>query len=161
VAETLTQQGDPTRRSWRDLRLLRIAGALLIAACPLGLLVAILITQGEVDLLGHGFPALGFFYLVALVWLGISAGIHLGVVRIRGQVTRRQCLIWNVVTSFLPPLLLEALALVAEIVDGSRIDWLEDLAGIAFRAVLFVTVGVLNGWIYWRIGMRPSTSQPS
>ncbi len=154
------QQQQPNRRLWRELRLARVGGSLLVTAIPLAFgITAALIVHAEVDLSDAGPMALIVAYPLALAVAAICICFHLVLIRIRREVTRRQCLVWGVATAILAELSLGAIASLAE--DGLG-DAYGNIAlnGLILLALFFLPAGLLSGWIYWRIGIRPRPRAP-
>jgi hypothetical protein len=151
------EQPNPTVRQWRDLRLLRISGALLIAALPLAAAFVVVAIISGADVSAHeDRVALVFAYPIALVWMGFCAGGHLGLMRVRGYTTRRQCLVWGPMTGLLAETAFIAITYDWSLVDDQADYWDDSLLPIAFVTALFILAGLLSGWIYWRLGIRPS-----
>jgi hypothetical protein len=157
-AEEARDDGDemtanPNRRLWRDLKLLRIAGALPVAAIPLAIalmVTAIVLFDGPTRS-ETSFADLPLIYALAFIPAIISGAIHLGVARIRGFATRRQCLLWGVSTSFL----LEA-GFFAIILGPSPAFWVPALQpAVVLGALIFFPAGLASGWVYWCLGIRP------
>jgi hypothetical protein len=158
------QQLRPNRRLWRDIRLQRVAGALLICAipCTAALVIAGLAlfdteSNGEM-----GFAEFSLVYVIALLIALTCTGLHLGFARIRGFATRPQCLTLGLATG-----LLCALAFYASIYPYSSSDAVRRLYLVELTkplailiALLFIPAGLLSGWIYWRIGIRPRPRAP-
>jgi hypothetical protein len=161
LAQRSDEQPNPNRRLWRDLRLLRICGTILFAAIPQAIALTLLMgfeLTSDLSYLIYNYP-------LALGWLGIVTCLHLGLVRIQGYVTRRQCLIWGVSTGALAGAIILGLASAASTDDiqsvtvaaDAETDWRK---AIALLLSLFVPAGLLSGWIYWRFGIRPSSIRP-
>lgn len=148
---------NPDLRLWPELRLLRVFGALLIAAFPLAGAMAVSAVIGGADLTsGSDLFALTFAYPAALIWMGICTCLHLGLARILGQVTRRQCFIWGMTTAVVLGLAVLALAFVSpegDIRPAAGGNWRGTLEGMAMIFAPFLAAGWLSGPIYWRLGM--------
>jgi magnesium-transporting ATPase (P-type) len=162
VAEALLEQTNPNRRLWRNLRFLRIAGALLVATLPFAtaFVLTAFVVFDEDNSSDLSVAELALFYALNFIFIAICTGIHLILTRIRGFATRRQCFVWGVLTSIFVEVICLGLpiALTPE-AEQSTTGLMPVLLAAGVGGLLFLPAGLLSGWIYWRLGIRPE-SQP-
>jgi hypothetical protein len=154
-----------TERRWEDLRTWRLW--LGISLGPM-LLFALFtsITLADAQSTAGNYLWLLYFAIPSLGWPLVSGWTYLlAVVHSRGVITRRGCLLLGVTTfAVLPPTVLffatilgsrSVLADFVEELNQRPAAALSTLAWVETACVLF---GLLNGWVFWRIGVRPAVT---
>jgi hypothetical protein len=164
------------RRRWRDVSVRHVMIALLVGPIlSLALLVGIvsliaLVFRREIS----SFEESDFELCAMMVvyWMLAAWSYLLLVPRRRGIVSRVECLLLGMATMVIAPPLL---ALPWEIISsppGAKIDLVIENTLYTMRTepgwavaywlgfvILFLPLGVLSGWLLWRIGVRPAIAQ--
>jgi hypothetical protein len=146
----------PTQRRWRDLSKLRLF--LSLAAAPLlptmlGLLLVFTV-------LGHGedaFQAAGTILGAAIAWSLVAGVLYLLiVVRWRDVLGRMECLMLGIATATTLPF--AAVVLLGQDTFSLDPDSSDSTAIAAILAIMIAPFGLLGGWVFWRLGVRPSVT---
>jgi hypothetical protein len=158
----------PTQRRWQDLRTWRLCLGLslgpLVLAAPI-----VLITLADAESTAGNYLWLLIFVILGLGWSQVSGWIYLlAVVRPRGRIVRRGCLLLGVTSiALIPPI-----ALFFASLPGTQPDpgsFLEDLnqrpaaavATLVWTEMACALFGLLSGWLFWRFGVRPALTTPA
>jgi hypothetical protein len=160
----------PTQRRWGDMGKRRLSLGLAVAPVPsvaIGILLMIVVAEGIAT---PRYMAIGgvTILLAAMVWSSLVGWVYLLLVsRRRGVLSRIECLLLGIAAAFVLPPVAELLSIV--------IDWITanpdtgvpgdpwDAAGffdIFFigLAIALMPFGLLGGWIFWRVGVRPAVT---
>jgi hypothetical protein len=141
-------------RQWGDLRLLRIARTLPVAAIPFAIalvLTGIYVFNEDRSSSETTFDDYLWLATFAVAITIISGGLHLGLARIRGFASRRQALVWGVFTS-----LLIAAGFFGIALAPSPALWVRAAPTVGVLCgLVFLPAGLLGGSVYWRLGIRP------
>jgi hypothetical protein len=153
-------------RLWRDLRLWRLGIGGLIYVAFLAVVAATFIAfsgdRSYTDLPPKqlGLIVIGFVFVWPL--FGWSSWFAV-VLRMHGLIGRAHCLIAGALIAFLDPLILPVFAsLLSGGIHASVYGGLRNLIDAVWSGALIAPVGLLGGWIFWRIAIRPAPMpQPS
>jgi hypothetical protein len=161
LSSTMPHNDPALHRRWQELGKLRLFGALILAAGVPIILFATVSTlvfglQPDSSLT---FAALASALATFEIWfLCLSLSILFIISRRRDSLRRRDCFLLGM----LPYGLFPALNAVMQLgfgLDGSWIDTHEGIASITlyvvFGGIAFLPFGLLSGWIFWRVGVRP------
>jgi hypothetical protein len=158
-----------TQRRWGDLRKRRLLLGLAAAPVPsvaVGM-VLVLIMSGEFVLRMLAEATIAIL-LAAVIWSLVVGWAYLLVVaRWRGVIGRIECLLLGVAAAFVLPPLAELLSIVIDWITASPDmhipgdPW--DTAGFisaffVFLSIALMPFGLLGGWIFWRVGVRPAVT---
>ncbi len=150
-------------RLWRDLSKWKLWLALVAAPLPpliLGeLLLTVLFGAGELGMMAGILAA-------AEIWSMLLGMIYLVLARRRGYVRRLDCLLLGVVLAASLPAAALAISTAADWISGTP-DIDAGFAGDSYHGpsdgglalllgVLLVPFGMLGGWVFWRVGVRPA-----
>jgi hypothetical protein len=157
-------QADPAlERRWRDLRKGRLFAALAVAPAVSIILFAAMSTIAFGTPTDPSFKSadIGPALLTFVAWCcAISLPYLLLICRRRDCVRLRDCLLMETFAFCLfPSLNAVSLKFGLSVADGS-VDTQTGIGGIFFyvvaAALLYLPFGLLSGWMFWRIGVRPA-----
>lgn len=150
-------------RLWRDLSKWKLWLALVVAPLPPVVLGELLLT------LMFGAGGLGMMagiLAAAEIWSMLLGVIYLVLARRRGFVRRIDCLLLGVFLAFSLPAAAMATDVAIDRVFGmpeadpgfigDSYHGPSDSAFAFILGVLLVPFGMLGGWVFWRIGVRPA-----
>jgi hypothetical protein len=151
---------DPTFfRRWRDLNKWRLIGALILAGGASPILL------GTVSTLAFGpppdqfftVPALGSALLTFEIWFLALSLAHLFVIsRRRDSIHRRDCFLLGAIPFGLFPTLLPMMRFGFGQGTGAKEGLAYIFSYIVVGAITLTPFGLLSGWIFWRVGVRPA-----
>jgi hypothetical protein len=147
------------RRSWQDLDVRRLALGLAAApfpSIPLGYWVLSSMAGVPLDVpsLSSDLVRLAFIAVPAEIWAIAFGSLYLIISpRRSGAITRVDCLFLGGLAAALYPPLLAGIALA---MPGTRPFATIGLPLSAPAGLLIVPLGVLGGWIFWRVGVYPA-----
>jgi hypothetical protein len=157
MSKRLSTELRPTQRRWRDLSKRRLLFSL--AAAPVAPVVAgFLLIAVVIGVPNDGADFAGSILGVAIVWsLVLGAAYLLCISRWRGLVGRIECLMLGIIAAAtLPVLGILLLGSDPSFRDPFTSDLSSDAGGIAIiLAIMLTPFGVLGGWVFWRLGVRP------
>ena len=144
----------PTQRRWRDLGKRRMFLSLAGAPVP-PVLLGVLIIFAFVGASEPSRRTGSGILLAAIAWSLIAGSAYLQIVsRWRGTISRAECIILGVITAATLP----TVAFLA----SPFFDWTgENISGRGvgiFLGIILVPFGLLGGWIFWRLGVRPAVA---
>jgi hypothetical protein len=157
-----------TQRRWRDLKTWRLFLGLVAAPVPsvlLGILLLILVDQPLMP--SQAFIVTGVILLVTIVWsLLVGWSYLLIVTRRRAVLSRTGCFFLGIAAAITLPAIAESVSIV---VDAFTIGsdyafaepWGSDASTRVLGAMLSVALapfGLLGGWIFWRLAVRPAVT---
>ncbi|HVY97974.1 MAG TPA: hypothetical protein VHA35_00635 [Dongiaceae bacterium] len=163
----------PTQRRWRDLGKRRLSLGLAVApVAPVLIGLLLLLLLGGPFLLNAAAMAAGAIFAAAIGWALIAGWAYLLLIpRSRGVLGRIECLLLGVLAASSLPVAVDLLA--------NAVDWLSagpdsaasaddfvdlldegpsDLAITLVLAIILSPFGLLGGWIFWRVGVRPTVT---
>jgi len=147
------------QRAWRDLGKWRLVGGLMLAACVLWMVSGATLVL-DPDPLPHPVGAVAFVLIVVEVWFcALGLAYLFLVVRRSGILRRRDCfLLGTLLTSLFPPLVVVIMAWISPDPESPDFPWAFE--GVAIGVgILLIPFGLLTGWIFWRVGVRPARAQ--
>jgi len=109
-------------------------------------------TSGEIALAAAGILVFGMTWSLLGGWTYLLA-----VVRSRGKIGRGECLVLGIGLMDMLPLAL--LALVGALSGRQAMEEMYGSPGssvIATTALMLSVIGLLAGWLFWRVGVRPA-----
>jgi hypothetical protein len=159
----------PTQRRWKDLRKRRLSLGLMVAPIPsvaIGVMLMILADWGA-NAAGKVAVGVAVILLAAAGWSLLVGWIYLVIVaRRRGLLSRAECLVLGIAAAVILPSVAETVSLVIDAVTigadfAADEPWGSDASTRFFGAILSVALapfGLLGGWIFWRVGVRPTVT---
>ncbi len=150
-------------RLWRDLSKWKLWLALVVAPLPPVILGELLLT------LFFGAGGLGMMagiLAAAETWAMLLGMIYLVLARRRGFVRRLDCLLLGVLLAFSLPAVAMGTDIAVDRIQGvPAVD--SGFTGDSYHGpsdgplalllgVLLVPFGMLGGWVFWRVGVRPA-----
>ncbi|WP_395019920.1 hypothetical protein [Dongia sp.] len=136
-------------------------GRVLLALAVAPLLGAALMTLG-VHLVnafegsGVGWKDLTLSMLAPIAWSMICGMTYLRTVsRLRDQIAWHECLLLGCASSFLMPLVYDIVGTLLLQGRFPLLDWAH-LKNYAFAGLFTLPFGLLGGWLFWRIAVRPA-----
>jgi len=156
----MSQARPALERRWRDLRTGRMIAALVLAPGISFILLMVIITLAfglpsdpSLNVMHVGSAALTF----ELWYLAVGFAYLFVICRRRGYVRRRDCLFLGMLGFCLFP---QLEVIFGGSLSGNLIDPQEGIGGILSAvvggALDFLPFGLLSGWIFWRLGVRPA-----
>lgn len=152
----------PPRQHWRDLKLrsmlfgLALAPVAPLVPCVLAL-VAILLGDEEPPSLVAGIAIVVLFSLTVEIWSIATGFVWLRTVtRWRGGIGRRDSMVMGSVSGFLLPIVAMSCGGLLFEPDFFAFVLSENALVALLLGFLGLVAGLLSGWIFWRISIRPA-----
>jgi hypothetical protein len=151
-------------RHWQDLHVGRLSFGLSLAPLVMtALLVLIWIVDASMTTEETIHATIGIL-IIGIAWCLIGGWAYLlAVTRRRRKISRIECLLFGLVLAELVPLLLislvfaiEGWASVIDMFGSPEADAFYIAAIILAVEIIFAPMGLLNGWLFWRFGVRPA-----
>jgi len=150
-------------RLWRDLSKWKLWLALVVAPVPPVILGEILLT---VMFGTGGLGMVGGILAAAEIWSMLLGMTYLVLARRRGFVRRFDCLLLGVILAASLPAVTMATDVAVDWIQGAveadagftgdSYHGPSDGAFAFLLGVILVPFGMLGGWVFWRIGVRPA-----
>ncbi len=159
----------PTQRRWRDLTKRRLSLGLVAAPVPsvaIGILLIFMVDSGTSSATNVA-AGIGVIFAAAISWSLLVGWVYLLiVVRWRGLLSRTECLLLGILAACALPGVAES---VSTLVDALTIGfdtaatepWDIGPATLYIGIILSIALapfGLLGGWIFWRLGVRPTVT---
>jgi hypothetical protein len=149
----------PAKRRRKNLRMPRVLLALIVAPLLGGVIMTFLFylisTIGRNESLMR-LDDLAMSVISPSLWSLVCGLAYLQTItRWRGEIARYECLLLGFGSSFLFP---SALFGSMPLLRGEPPQWFEwgDLQYLAMVGLICAPFGVLGGWLFWRLGIRPA-----
>jgi hypothetical protein len=150
------------QRRWKDLRLSKLAMGLCLAPI-LPMLVSMLpiwlfVYEGEPAPVGRALLYIGYYMAIVVFW-SLASGLAAVwiVARGRGLIGRTTCLLLGCTGAFLLPIFAAFVGGLIKQLRGLPLSLdVEDLQVFCLLGFAALPFGLVGGWLFWRIGVRPA-----